>query len=838
MRFARYTLDRERRQLLADGQPVPIGGRAFDLLDELVRHAGRTVSTEALRRAVWPDRKVGDNNLRVQITALRKLLGEGVIALHATRGYRFTLPVDAGSEDDGARAAPAPPGNLPAQGSPLCGRDEALAAITEALGGQVRLTLVGPAGIGKTALARAAALARRDAFPDGAWWVELAALTELPQIVARVGALLQIDLPPEGALEALVRVLSERRLLLVLDNAEHLVDAVSAFADALLRHAPRVALLATSRRALRCAGEQLQRIGPLSLPQQPGLAAGRRSGAVAWFEARARRADPGFALTDANVDAVTELCRRLDGVALAIGLAAARLPALGLAGLHERLGDRLRLLTSGATDPRGHPLALSAALDWSFGLLAERERTVLCRLSVFSGSFSAGAAQALAADDTLDAWEVLAALDGLIEHSLLACDPASLQSAGAARHRLHESVRVYARARLDERGETPALQRRLALDLRARLTGPAEAGRAPPDRMAVTLPDADLDDLRAALAWAAEHDPALALGLAVDATPCLRRRAHHHEGRRIALGLLADPRCAAYPQALLGLRLALAALCFEQHALDETLAHAEAALQAARAAAEPDHARLGEAWSWIGVAQQMRGAFAPAEPALRQALVHHRLAGPAQAASLASDLNNLALVMVEQARFDEAQPLFEEALAVNRAIGRDWGVAVTLENLGEAAYARGDAVTARARWEEALPTMRRLAHVYQESLLLGYLALALRRLGEPVAAEAHAQESLRLALSHRLPALAADALVPLAGLALDRGDAMHCAVLLHVAQRQRGAAVAIGPTGVEARALAAASDAALGAAARVAARLQAERLGAEHGLAGAGRPAR
>jgi predicted ATPase/DNA-binding winged helix-turn-helix (wHTH) protein len=824
MRFDRYALDRRRRQLLADGQALPIGGRAFDLLDELVRHAGTTVSTDALRRAVWPDRKVGDNNLRVQITTLRKLLGDEAITLHATRGYRFTLPV---VEEGDAEPPAAVPGNLPAHLPALYGRDDELLTLSGSLTGQARITLAGPAGVGKTALARAAAHRQRRGPVDGVWWIDMAPLADSAQLADRVASVLQIKHQGDTPADALVRALADKQMLLVLDNCEHLVDAACALADALLRHAPRVALLATSRRPLKCAGEHLLRLDPLALPQNPGLANARGSGAVAWFEARAKRADPDFALTTENIEAVVDICKRLDGLPMAIGLAAARIPLLGVAGLRERLVDRWRLLSSELPDPRGHPQALSAALDWSHGLLSATEQAVLRRLGVFAGSFALASVQALARDDRLDEWAVLDALNALIDHSLVFSDPGALQSGATMRYTMHDSVRLYAKERLEASGEAQPLRERHARHVLALVTGgPDRAGRAA-DRMTISLPDADHDNLRAALAWAREHDPALALDLAIQVNPYMRQRGHHLEARRIGQALLSDVRSRDHPESLVRLKLAQAVICFEQNDMGLTLEFAQSALDGL-ADLPHDDALLAEAWSWIGVTHQMRNDLDLAEPALRLALAHDRAAG--QLADAASQLNNLALVMVERRRFDEAKDLFEEALRLNRQVDRPWGIAITLENLGEAAYAQGDAETALARWQEALPMMRQLGHLYHEAMLLIFMGLALRRQRHRDAATAHAREGLRISLAQQLNGVVADGMTLLAALALDSNEPQRAAVLMCVAQARRGQLPAIGPVAIDQRETEAAVRARLGEAAWQAARLEAARLTPEQAI--------
>ena len=297
------------------------------------------------------------------------------------------------------------PWRRPPAPSVLVGRDDDLSELQRAMSESRIVTILGPGGIGKTALAPMAAHRAGADRPDAVAWVDLAAISEPSLLASTIGQTLGVAVAGRDPLAALVRGLAARHALVVLDNAEHLADAVAELVSALARGAPQLRLVVTSQTALHVEGEWLFRLGTLAVPQvaMPADAA-LRHGAVALFAAQARAADRGFAVTDANVDAVVELCRRLDGVALAIKLAAARLPLLGLAGLLARLSERFRLLAGGSRDAPSRQQTLRAALDWSHGLLSPHEQAVFRRLGVFAGHFDLELAAHAVADDGQDPW--------------------------------------------------------------------------------------------------------------------------------------------------------------------------------------------------------------------------------------------------------------------------------------------------------------------------------------------------------------------------------------------------------------------------------------------------
>jgi predicted ATPase/DNA-binding winged helix-turn-helix (wHTH) protein len=515
-RFGRFELRPGERVLLADGAPVALGARAFDLLAELTDRPGTLITKDDLLATVWQGLVVEENNLQVQVSTLRKILGPTALSTIPGRGYRFNLPVGLPDALPPARigespgvtagAAPETPAseartNLPSRLPRLFGRSEDLAAVTALLHAHSLVTITGTGGIGKTRVAQAVAkcIATESAadYPNGVWWVELAAIADgalVPSAVAQaMGVQLAGDRPTALALRSL---LASQRVLLVLDNCEHLAGAVAALVDTLTAGAPCVSVLVTSQETLKAADEHVYRLGALAVSASLDAQAALQSGAVELFEARAQAVDRRFTLSPANLPAVIEICRRLDGIPLAIELAAARLPLLGVEGLRARLHERFNLLTGGARVVLRRHQTLRATLEWSHALLTPAEQTVFRRLAVFAGGFTLEAAQHVASDERIDPWIAIDHLGALVDKSLVLGegDP-------VPRYRMLESTRAYGLERLAETGETHATLRRhaeamLALlepyeadDWRWRSTGSCPAARV------------ELDNLRAALEW-------------------------------------------------------------------------------------------------------------------------------------------------------------------------------------------------------------------------------------------------------------------------------------------------------------------------------------------------
>jgi predicted ATPase/DNA-binding winged helix-turn-helix (wHTH) protein len=525
LHFGRIELRPAERVLLIGGQPAVLGARAFDLLLALAERPGRLVSKHELIDLVWPGVVVEENNLQVQVSALRKLLGGSAITTIPGRGYRFTAAVNA---DLPTPAPPAPVSRrlgLPALASPLIGRDDALRDLMARIAQHRLVTIVGAGGIGKTVLAQAAAAALADRWRDGCAWVELAPLADGAMLAQTVAQALSITLAGSGTpAEQLVGALRGQQLLLVLDNCEHVVDAVSRLAGAIAAEAPGVHLLATSQELLNVGAEHVLRLGPLSLPAPGESPEMRAHGAVALFVGRAQASDPRFALGADNADAVADICRRLDGLPLAIELAAARVHLLGVQGVRERLDARFKVLTGGARTALRRHQTLRATIEWSHALLTPDEQAVLRRLGVFVGGFSLVLAQQVCIDDGHDEWAVLDAIGTLVDKSLVAVDAAE-----PPRYRLLETTRAYALEQLGQHGETARMLQRHAHAVRDYfvLTEAArfgDGGTLDMDSLLARLRP-EFDNWRAALDWAAGDgaEPATAVALAGAGAIALRR---------------------------------------------------------------------------------------------------------------------------------------------------------------------------------------------------------------------------------------------------------------------------------------------------------------------------
>lgn len=508
LRFGRFTLRPATRELLDGETRLRLGTRAFDLLLALAQARGEVVSRETLFERAWPGLVVLDDNLKVQIMALRKLVGAHAIATVPGRGYRFTERLQ---DDPAAHSPPSATSDLASSGEvrssslpahlpALFGRAEDLTVAASLLRRHAVVTIAGAAGIGKTSLALHLAQQVRGEFADGAWLIELAAISDPGQVAPLVARSLGIVAQDETvAVATIAAALRSQSMLLVLDNCEHVLDEVVSLVDALTRAAPNVRVVATSQEVLKLGAEQVLRLAPLAVADadaDPEAAA--QSGAVQLFVARAQAADRGFALTRENLAAVVEICRRLDGLPLAIELAAVRLPLLGLEGTRARLNERFRVLTGGARSRPRRQQTLRAAFEWSHDLLTVPEQTVFRRLGVFAGGFSLELAQDVAADEGIDSWAVLDHLGVLADKSLVITE-----GRDAPRYRLLESGRAFALEQLVRAGESAALLRRHAQALRALMQAfDAAVASEPRFDALVRRIEPELDNLHAALQWA------------------------------------------------------------------------------------------------------------------------------------------------------------------------------------------------------------------------------------------------------------------------------------------------------------------------------------------------
>jgi predicted ATPase/DNA-binding winged helix-turn-helix (wHTH) protein len=519
--FGPFRLSPSARLLEKDAIPLQIGGRALDLLIALVEQAGEVVSKADLFTKVWMDVTVDEGSLRFHISALRKVLGDGksgarYIVNAPGRGYSFVAPVSRSATQPAALPAsePALPPTLPAQLTRMVGRAATISRLSDELTQHRFVTVVGPGGIGKTTVAVTVAHAQVAAFNGAIFFMDFGALRDPALVASALASALGLMVSSDDPVPGLLAFLQERRMLLILDSCEHVIESLAALAESIFKAAPQVHLLATSRESLRVEGEHIHRLFPLEFPRMnAGITAADvlEFPAVQLFVERVAASAGGFELTDADAPVVAEICQKLDGIALALELAAGRVGAYGVQGTATLLNSRLALLWQGRRTAVPRHQTLSAALGWSYDLLSRTEATVLRRLSVFAGPFSLEASLSVAASDDMAQSDVIEALAGLAAKSLVAVDHAT----GMVRYRLLDATRAYVQAKLAESGEANQAARRHAgyfTDLLTRVERD-EADSYP--SCAEHLPN-----VRAALEWSfsADGNVTLATALAAVAT--------------------------------------------------------------------------------------------------------------------------------------------------------------------------------------------------------------------------------------------------------------------------------------------------------------------------------
>ncbi|WP_206996664.1 ATP-binding protein [Trinickia mobilis] len=504
----------ERREVSRDGAPLRIGSRAFDVLGHLIEANGALVSKEDLISRVWPETIVEENNLQVQITVLRKALGEDRDLIRTVPGRGYQL-VGSGTHLPGRRCVAQRDAirNLPAQ-MDLIGRESAVDEITAMLAQAPLVTLVGAGGIGKTSLAIRVAREFGHRFAGGVHFIELAPLSEPGTVLVAVAEACGMRCA-SGAISAphIAGALAHSPCLVVLDNAEHVVDVVAGLVDALLPYYPEVNVLVTSREPLRVAGESIYRVRPLEVAADDApIEHLLSSSAVQLFVRRARALACDLGTDARSVRLIGAICRRLDGIPLGIELAAARAVALGVAGVYAHLDDRLQLLAGGHRNALPRHQTLRATFDWSYALLDAMSRKVFRRLGVFAGVFTFEAICAVAGDRDMAAARVITSISELTEKSLLNVEFED----GVARYRLPESTRAYALEKLRDEGELQSVTERHARFLQQRFDRGLPAERWSRKRTAQSDFRQALDDARGTFDWAfsAEGNPQLGIALA------------------------------------------------------------------------------------------------------------------------------------------------------------------------------------------------------------------------------------------------------------------------------------------------------------------------------------
>jgi predicted ATPase/class 3 adenylate cyclase len=639
--------------------------------------------------------------------------------------------------------------NLPQQTTALIGRDDEVAAISALVASHRLVTVVGSGGVGKTRTTLQVGANLLDGSGDGVWFVELAPVTNADYLPAAVAQAMGLHLAADGApLDALVRALKPKRALLIFDNCEHVIDGASHAIGVLLRTCPQLTILASSRQALGIAGEATFRMPSLATPAPGARLTATDAGAyaaIALFTDRAAAADRRFALTDANAPAVADICRRLDGIPLAIELAAARVKLLSPKQLLDRLDERFRVLTGGSRDAMPRQQTLYALIDWSHDLLDERERALFRRLGIFVDGFTLDGAVAVGAIDGLDELDVLDVLQSLVDKSLVATEPHD----DAPRYRLLESTRAYARDKLRAAGEETR-----AADLHAAYIA-ALAARAYREFDSALPPGwlernaAEIDDLRAALDYTLEGpgDRARGASIAADSGPIFLRMELLGEGLRWCDAARA---VIDVPAATRG-RIEYVASMMHNN-LGESrsgLACAERAVSLYEGSG--DERGLVRALSQVAQFYARSGrideARAPAAAALARA---RALREP----HVLSAVLRRCAFSLPAPEIDEARRFFAEALSIARSMNDPGETSMVLDWWASREAAAGSLARAIELDTEALTYTPLNGHVFVELHIAGW-ALALNRLDD---AAPHAQRGLLLARAADNPHLLAYAI--------------------------------------------------------------------------------
>jgi predicted ATPase/DNA-binding winged helix-turn-helix (wHTH) protein len=525
--FGGWELDLARRELRARGVPVPLGGRAFQIFAVLVQSAGELVTKDELMARVWPGVIVEENTLEVHISAVRKALGPDRETLRTSFGRGYCLVGDwairkgctlADSVALEPSRMPVQPfqTNLPAAASEVIGRTAVVQQLQELLSGCRAITLTGPGGIGKTTLALEVARSLFPTFDGDCWLVDVVSLSDPGLVPSMVAGVLSLRLGgDEISPESVARAIGGKKLLLVLDNCEHVIDAAAMLAETIIRTCPHAYVLATSREVLRIEGEHVYRVPPLDVPsphqEESDIVLGHS--AVQLFIVRMRALDSDFSPHRESLRAIAAICRRLDGIPLAIEFAAARAAVLGPELVLSRLDERFGLLTGGRRTALPRHQTLRATLDWSYELLPQTERCLLCRLGIFAAGFTLEAANAVMSDQGYAASALLDEIANLVAKSLVTMDG----SAPSGRWRLLETIRAYALEKLAESGEAEQVARRRAEFFRD-LVGPATYGsQVQPTFEDMARYGREIDNVRAALDWSFSPVGDVAIGVVLTA---------------------------------------------------------------------------------------------------------------------------------------------------------------------------------------------------------------------------------------------------------------------------------------------------------------------------------
>jgi len=674
-RFGQVEIRPAERQLFVDGRPAPLGARAFDVLLALIDHRDRVVTKNELFDLVWPGLVVEENNLHVQISTLRKVLGAQAVATIPGRGFRFTAVV----EQSEAPSCPLPPRNhnLPAQLNSFVGREREIAELKKMLAASRLVTLTSSGGTGKSRLSLQVAYELLPEYPGGVWFIELAPVADERRVPQTVASALGVkEDAGRPVVEALIRFVRDRRILIILDNCEHLMQACADLAKQLLQAGPNVKILASSREHLHVAGEVNYPVPALAIPEPHEAVAGEalaKYEAVRLFVDRAVAAQPSFMLTPQNGARVADICRRLDGIPLAIELAAVRVRGLSVEQIAARLTDCFQLLTGGDKTALARQQTLRASIDWSYELLSLEERLLFRRLAVFSGGWTLEAAESVCAGGDVATSDVMDLSSRLVDKSLVSIE------AQADRYHLLETVRQYARELLEASGEADNLRNRhlafyetLAESARQGINGPMQG-------YWMSRLDRERDNLLSAHAWCEDAPDGARMGLNLARGTKLYWINRGLLGVGHALFVEALRRPGAQQRDEMRCRALFDAGQFDFYMgrYAEAQRYLEESLAIARELG--DTARIAAALQPLGMASLGQGHLGAARSHLEEALALAHELGDKR--NLCAAMNAIAQLYRTEGALDEAEILYESALGLARELDDSESLAVGLLNL-------------------------------------------------------------------------------------------------------------------------------------------------------------
>ena len=741
--FGPFRLSLRHRTLATAEGPIALSSRAFDVLAALIEARAAPIGKDELIRRVWGDIFVEENNLHVQIGAIRRALGaeHRYILTIPARGYHFVGDVGEANRTAQPAGAPEPPGNLPVQvTAPSWGASRRRAATLALLEKARLVSLVGPGGVGKTKLALSAARRLANRFAGGCWLLELGALADPALTASALAACLKIEeVQDRPLIEHLLAFLRPRELLLVIDGCEPALGAAADLIGEIVRRCPDVRILCTSQAPLGVEGEHVCRIAPFDVGDAldvSSVEAALRQDAICLFAERAGAVDGRFAVTETSLPSIIDICRNLEGVPLAIELAAARVPLLGLEPVRHRIANRLALLGDDRRDTPHRHRTLRATIEWSYGLLSESAREILRRLSVFAGGFTLDAAQQVACGDGIAEWDVVRGVSDLVQRSMLSTGPDLIYP----RHRMLEVMRAFALETFAGQAERDAIARRHAEYFRDFAEAAEAQWESTGDIEWTAIFAPELVNLRAALEWCLGAGDAAALGAQIAGASARYwfEAGHLSEGRRWLSRALERAPADLDAHTTIKLKRGLADLCVEAGA---AAAAAEDAVSLAEELADPTV--LGVCLRALSAARYRQGDYEAAQELTQRAF--ERLSQAPLSRTYAQCLGDLCILRGVAGDHAEARLYNAQAQSRLKALGDRRGAAICLQYAAEFEFADGDVAAAEALASESVALFRALNGRYHLEIGLGNLAAYRLVRGDPALAAESARQALAIA---------------------------------------------------------------------------------------------